>query len=78
MSFVEQFAALETIVRKEIRRFLRIWVQTIVPPAITITLYFVIFGKLIGRQIADIDGFTYMQFIVPGLTMMSVITNSYM
>lgn len=78
MNHTGQLAALETIVKKEIRRFLRIWVQTIVPPAITITLYFVIFGKLIGSQISDISGYTYMQFIVPGLTMMSVITNSYM
>jgi ABC-2 type transport system permease protein len=67
----------KTIVRKEVTRILRIWVQTILPPAITMTLYFIIFGELIGRRIGDMGGFTYMQFIVPGLVIMSVITNSY-
>lgn len=66
-----------TIVRKEVTRILRIWGQTIVPPAITMTLYFIIFGELIGRRIGEMGGFTYMQFIVPGLVIMSVITNSY-
>lgn len=66
-----------TIVRKEITRILRIWGQTIVPPAITMTLYFIIFGELIGRRIGEMGGFTYMQYIVPGLVIMSVITNSY-
>lgn len=68
---------LQTIARKEIRRILRIWVQTIVPPAITMTLYFVIFGSLIGRRIGEIGGVPYMTFIAPGLIMMSVITNSF-
>ncbi len=67
----------QTIVRKEITRILRIWGQTIVPPAITMTLYFIIFGQLIGRRIGEMEGFTYMQYIVPGLIIMSVITNSY-
>ena len=67
----------KTIVRKEVTRILRIWAQTVVPPAITMTLYFVIFGNLIGRRIGTMDGFDYMQFIVPGLVMMSVITSSY-
>jgi len=66
-----------TIVRKEVTRILRIWAQTVVPPAITMTLYFIIFGNLIGRRIGEMGGFDYMQFIVPGLIMMSVITNSY-
>ena len=69
--------ALRTIVHREARRFLRIWPQTLLPPAITMVLYFVIFGNLIGSQIGDMHGFTYMQYIVPGLIMMSVITNSY-
>jgi ABC-2 type transport system permease protein len=69
--------AMKTIVRKEMVRVLRIWVQTIVPPAITMTLYFIIFGNLIGRRIGTMDGFDYMQYIAPGLIMMSVITNSY-
>jgi ABC-2 type transport system permease protein len=69
--------AAKTIIRKEMVRVLRIWVQTIVPPAITMTLYFIIFGNLIGRRIGTMDGFDYMQYIAPGLIMMSVITNSY-
>lgn len=69
--------AFMTIVRKEMRRFLRIWVQTILPPMITTALYFVIFGRMIGSQLAPIDGFSYMDYIVPGLIMMTVITNSY-
>lgn len=70
--------ALHTIVRREIVRIMRIWTQTLIPPAITMTLYFVIFGKLIGSRIGAIEGgFTYMQYIVPGLVMMSIITNSY-
>ncbi|RAN75182.1 ABC transporter permease [Bacillus sp. SRB_336] len=70
--------ALKTLVRREIVRIMRIWTQTLIPPAITMTLYFVIFGKLIGSRIGNIEGgFTYMQYIVPGLVMMSIITNSY-
>jgi ABC-2 type transport system permease protein len=70
--------ALQTIVRREIVRIMRIWTQTLIPPAITMTLYFVIFGKLIGSRIGTIQGeFSYMQYIVPGLVMMSIITNSY-
>ena len=66
-----------TLTSKEIRRFMRIWVQTLVPPAVTMTLYFVIFGSLIGPRIGEMDGFDYVQFMIPGLIMMSVITNSY-
>jgi ABC-2 type transport system permease protein len=69
--------AFRTIVTKEILRFVRIWVQTILPPAITMTLYFVIFGRLIGEQIGEMGGFKYIDFIVPGLILMSVISNSY-
>lgn len=69
--------AFETIIIKEVRRFSRIWLQTLVPPAITIGLYFVIFGNLVGRRIGEMDGFRYMEFIVPGLIMMAVIQNSY-
>jgi ABC-2 type transport system permease protein len=68
---------LRTIVRKEIRRVLRIWVQTIIPPAITMTLYFIIFGSLIGPRIGEMNGVPYTTFIAPGLIMMSVITNSF-
>ena len=75
--FKQNYVALTTIWIKECTRFLRIWVQTLVPPAITMSLYFVIFGSLIGNRIGEMGGFTYMEFIVPGLIMMSVITNSY-
>ena len=69
--------ALGTIARREVRRILRIWTQTLVPPAITQTLYFLIFGGLIGSRVGTMDGIKYMDFIVPGLVMMSVIQNSY-
>jgi len=69
--------ALYTIARREISRIMRIWAQTLVPPAITMTLYFLIFGGLIGSRIGTMDGIGYMDFIVPGLVMMSVIQNSY-
>ena len=75
--FKQNYVALTTIWIKECTRFLRIWVQTLVPPAITMSLYFVIFGNLIGNRIGEMGGFTYMEFIVPGRIMMSVITNSY-
>ena len=77
MNSAVYWIAFQSLVRKEINRFTRIWTQTLVPPAITMTLYFVIFGNLIGSRIGDMHGVTYMQFIVPGLIMMSVITNSY-
>ena len=77
MSFQEQWIAFTTIVVKEVRRFMRIWLQTLLPPAITIALYFVIFGTLIGPRIGEMSGFSYIEFVVPGLIMMSVITNSY-
>ncbi len=69
--------AYQTIVIKEVSRFMRIWVQTIVPPAITMALYFVIFGGLIGPRVGEMGGFRYVQYIAPGIIMMSVITNSY-
>ncbi|PAV25235.1 ABC-2 type transport system permease protein [Tamilnaduibacter salinus] len=71
------WTAFTTIVVREIRRFTRIWPQTLLPPAVTMTLYFVIFGNLIGSRIGPMEGFDYMAFIVPGLIMMSVITSSY-
>ncbi|PTQ89254.1 ABC transporter permease [Agitococcus lubricus] len=71
------WVAFETIVTKEIRRFMRIWVQTLLPPAITMCLYFVIFGNIVGSRVGQMGGFDYMQYIVPGLIMMSVITNAY-
>ena len=77
MNAKQQYIAFKTIVIKEFLRFIRIWMQTILPPAITTTLYFIIFGNLIGSQIADMDGFSYMEYIVPGLILMAIITNSY-
>ena len=77
MKMQEQWIALCTIIRKDITRFTRIWMQTLLPPVITMGLYFVIFGQLIGTRIGEMDGFSYMDFVVPGLIMMSVITNSY-
>jgi ABC-2 type transport system permease protein len=77
MSAATNFIALGTIVRREVMRIVRIWTQTLIPPAVTMTLYFVIFGTVIGSRIGSMHGFTYMQYIVPGLVMMSIITNSY-
>lgn len=77
MNFAVNWVGLKTLVRKEVIRVARIWIQTIVPPAITMTLYFIIFGNLIGKRIGVMGGFDYMQYIAPGLIMMSVITNSY-
>ncbi|MGP1923451.1 MAG: ABC transporter permease [Arsenophonus sp. NEOnobi-MAG3] len=71
------WVAMKTIWIKEITRFTRIWIQTLLPPVITMSLYFIIFGSLIGSRIGNMDGINYMQFIVPGLIMMSVITNAY-
>lgn len=73
----KNLTALQTIIRREWIRIIRIWVQTLIPPVITMALYFLIFGELVGRQIGKIGNFTYIEFIVPGLIMMSVITNSY-
>lgn len=75
--FYPTFIALYTLLNKEVWRFLRIWSQTLLPPAITMSLYFIIFGKFIGSQIKDIHGFTYIQYIVPGLVMMSTMTSAY-
>lgn len=77
MNLREQYVAFITIVRKEIKRYLRIWTQTLLPSAITMSLYFVIFGTLIGSRIGEMGGFTYMEFVVPGLIMMAIVTNSY-
>ncbi|MCG8338898.1 MAG: ABC transporter permease [Proteobacteria bacterium] len=77
MNFKEQYTAFRIIIVKEVKRFLRIWIQTLIPPAITVVLYFVIFGQLIGSRIGEMGGYDYMQYIVPGLIMMSIITNSY-
>jgi ABC-2 type transport system permease protein len=74
---VIRWIGFKTIVIREYGRIIRIWGQTIVPSAVTATLYFVIFGSLIGRRVGAMGGFDYMQYIAPGLIMMAVITNSY-
>lgn len=77
MPFSEIFNALNTIVRREVTRFLRVWIQTLIPPIITMSLYFMIFGQLIGRRIGAMGGFEYIDYIVPGLVMLTVITSAY-
>lgn len=72
------FAAYVTIVRKEFLRMFRVWAQALLPPAVTTVLYFLVFGKFIGAQVAPIGGMSYMEFIIPGVIMMSVITQSFM
>ena len=72
-----QLIGMISLVRKETSRVLRIWVQTLIPPGITMSLYFIIFGTLIGKRIGEMEGYPYMEYIAPGLVMMSVITNSY-
>ena len=77
MNVSEQFTAFKTLLVKEVLRFMRIWVQTVLPAAITTGLYFVIFGKMIGSQLNDISGYSYMDYIVPGIILMGIINNSY-
>lgn len=77
MSLKTNIIGFNTIVLREFSRIIRIWLQTVIPPAITAGLYFLIFGSLIGRRIGDMGGYSYIQYIAPGLIMMSVITNSY-
>ena len=77
MTPYEQWMALLTLMRKEIRRYTRIWSQTLLPSAITMSLYFLIFGSLIGSRIGEMGGVSYMEFVVPGLIMMAIVTNSY-
>ncbi|KPK55467.1 MAG: ABC transporter permease [Thiotrichales bacterium SG8_50] len=77
MRLNEQFVAFQTILIKEVLRFARIWMQTVLPPVITTVLYFIIFGNLIGERIGAMDGVRYIDYIVPGLIMMAIITNSY-
>ena len=72
-----QLIALKTLTRREIRRFIRIWTQTLLPSPISMILYFLIFGSLIGKRIGELDGFNYVEYIAPGLIMMAIINNSY-
>ena len=77
MKLQQQYIGFSTIMMKEIRRFMRIWLQTILPASITMALYFVIFGNLIGSQLSDIHGLKYIDYIVPGIILMAIINNSY-
>lgn len=77
MSSANYWVAYQTIARKEILRFSRIWMQTLIPPVVMVALYFIIFGNLIGQRVGEMDGMPYIDFIMPGLVMMSIITNSY-
>ena len=77
MGWYEKYIAFYTVLMKEIRRFMRIWIQTVLPAMITTALYFVIFGNLIGQRIGDMQGVRYIDYIVPGLILMTIITNSY-
>lgn len=77
MTVSERYHAFVMIFFKETRRCLRIWPQTLLPPVITMMLYFVIFGKIIGAKVGQVHGFSYIQYIVPGLIMLSVMMNSY-
>lgn len=78
MNGTQLFAAYSTIVHKEFLRLFRVWIQNLLPPAVTTTLYFLVFGKFIGSQVAPIDGVSYMEYIVPGIILMSIITQSFM
>lgn len=77
MNLQQSLVAYQTIVVKEISRFMRIWIQTLIPPVISMTLYFVIFGNLIGPRIGEMGGHTYIEYIAPGIIMMSIINNAY-
>ena len=77
MRLAQQYIAFKTILIKEILRFMRIWLQTVVPAAVTMGLYFIIFGNLIGSQLSDVAGFSYMDYIVPGIILMAIINNAY-
>jgi ABC-2 type transport system permease protein len=77
MKLAQQYVAFKTILIKEFLRFIRIWVQTVVPAAVTMGLYFIIFGNLIGSQLADVAGYSYMDYIVPGIILMAIINNAY-
>ena len=77
MGYERILIAFLTIIIKEVSRFMRIWGQTILPAAVSMTLYFIIFGSLIGPRIGPMGGFAYMEFIAPGIIMMAIINNSY-
>ncbi|MDJ0863810.1 MAG: ABC transporter permease [Gammaproteobacteria bacterium] len=77
MRFKANYVAFKTILIKEVLRFMRIWLQTLLPAGISMGLYLLIFGNLIGSRMGDVQGIPYRDFIVPGIILMAVITNSY-
>ena len=77
MSPSQMFTSFYTIVRKDVVRIFRIWPQTFLPSIITSVLYFLVFGKVLGGRIGDIGGHLYITFVVPGLVMLAVVTNSF-
>ncbi len=78
MTPYQKWISFYTIVRKDVVRIMRIWPQTFLPSIITSALYFLIFGAFLGSRIGEVQGVSYILFVVPGLVMLSVVTNSYM
>lgn len=72
-----QIIAFNTVIKKEVSRFLRLWQQTLLPPLVTMFLYFLIFGQLVGSRVGEIHGQPYIVFITPGIIMLSMLTNTY-
>jgi ABC-2 type transport system permease protein len=77
MSPEKQFISFYTILRKGFVRIIRIWPQTLLPSVVTSVLYFAVFGNILGARIGQLQGVPYILFVVPGLVMLAVITNSY-
>jgi ABC-2 type transport system permease protein len=73
----ELWTSFYTIVRKDVVRMFRIWIQTFLPPVMTSVLYFLVFGTVLGSRIGDMQGVDYMTFVVPGLVMLAIVTSSY-
>ena len=72
-----QWIGFKTILLKEVKRFLRLWIQTLLPPIVTMSLYFLIFGRLVGSRVGPVEGYSYISFIAPGVIMLSMLTNTY-
>src|SRR3989338_8648277 len=77
MNLYQQWTAFYTMLRKDMVRIFRIWVQTFIPSVITSALYFLIFGTVLGSRIGQMQGVDYMSFVVPGLVMLAIVTNAY-
>ena len=77
MSPAQKWTSFYTMIRKDVVRMFRIWVQTFLPSVVTSSLYFLVFGTVLGSQIGDMKGVDYMTFVVPGLVMLAIVTTSY-